>query len=61
MRHLRKTGPAGFSVIDAQIVRDGARYVMFLKDETERPPQKNIRLAFADRAEGQTAISASSG
>lgn len=42
----------GFSVIDADIIRDGSRYVMFLKDETERPPQKNIRLAFADRAEG---------
>ena len=42
----------GFSVIDADIVRDGARYVMFLKDETERPPQKNIRLAFAVRPEG---------
>jgi beta-xylosidase len=42
----------GFSVIDADIVRDGPRYVMFLKDETERPPQKNIRLAFADRLEG---------
>jgi hypothetical protein len=43
----------GFSVIDAQIIRDGSRYVMFLKDETERPTaQKNIRLAFADRAEG---------
>ena len=42
----------GFSVIDADIVRDGKRYVMFLKDETERPPQKNIRLAFADRADG---------
>ena len=42
----------GFSVIDADIVRDGGRYVMFLKDETERPPQKNIRLAFADNAEG---------
>ena len=26
--------------------------VMFLKDETERPPQKNIRLAYADNAEG---------
>jgi hypothetical protein len=42
----------GFSVIDATIVRDSLRYVMWLKDETERPPQKNIRLAFADRAEG---------
>jgi hypothetical protein len=42
----------GFSVIDADIVRDGKRYVMFLKDETEKPPQKNIRLAFADRPDG---------
>jgi beta-xylosidase len=42
----------GFSVIDADVVKDGARYVMFLKDERERPPQKNIRLAFADRPEG---------
>jgi beta-xylosidase len=42
----------GFSVIDADIVRVGPRYVMFLKDETEVPPQKNIRLAFADRADG---------
>lgn len=41
-----------FSVIDAFIVRDGARHVMFLKDETERPPQKNIRLAYSERPEG---------
>ena len=25
---------------------------MVLKDETERPPQKNLRLAFADRPDG---------
>jgi hypothetical protein len=43
----------GFSVIDADIIRDGERYVMFLKDETEWPtPQKNIRLAYAQHAEG---------
>jgi len=36
-----------FSVIDAFIVRDGDRHVMFLKDETEQPPQKNIRMAYA--------------
>jgi len=42
----------GFSVIDADIIHDGTRYVMFLKDETERPPQKNIRLSYADHAEG---------
>jgi hypothetical protein len=34
------------------MIRDGARYVMFLKDETLRPPQKNIRLAYAERPEG---------
>ncbi len=42
----------GFRVIDADIIRDGTRYVMFLKDERERPPQKNIRLAYAERPEG---------
>jgi hypothetical protein len=41
-----------FSVIDAFMIRDGARYVMFLKDETLKPPQKNIRLAYAERPEG---------
>jgi hypothetical protein len=44
----------GFNVIDATIIKDGSRYVMLLKDETNKPftPQKNIRLAFSDRAEG---------
>lgn len=44
----------GFNVIDAAIVKEGDRYVMFLKDETNKPfvPQKNIRVAFAERAEG---------
>jgi hypothetical protein len=41
-----------FSVIDAFIVRDGKRHVMFLKDETESPPQKNIHLAYAERPDG---------
>lgn len=35
----------GFNVIDASIVFDGEQYVMFLKDETRNPPQKNIRVA----------------
>ena len=36
----------GFNVIDATIVRDGKKFVMFLKDETPKPiPQKNIRVA----------------
>lgn len=43
----------GFSVIDATIVKEGTRYVMFLKDETLRPnPKKHIRIAFADKAAG---------
>ena len=43
----------GFNVIDATVKRDGARYLMFLKDETLHPdPQKNIRLATAPAMEG---------
>jgi hypothetical protein len=42
----------GFSVIDADIIKDGTRYVMFLKDEREKPAQKNIRIAYAERPEG---------
>lgn len=35
----------GFNVIDASIVPDGKRFIMFLKDETRLPPQKNIKIA----------------
>ena len=43
----------GFNVIDATIVRDGARCLMFLKDETLRPEaRKDIRIAVADHALG---------
>lgn len=35
----------GFNVIDASIVPDGNKFIMFLKDETRYPPQKNIRIA----------------
>jgi hypothetical protein len=42
----------GFNVIDSTIVKSGGRYVMFLKDETRNPPEKNIRIATSDRAEG---------
>lgn len=43
-----------FSVIDAAIVKDGRKYVMFLKDETDKPetPEKNIRIATSKKAEG---------
>ncbi|WP_240670960.1 glycoside hydrolase family 43 protein [Lacibacter luteus] len=35
----------GFNVIDATIVPDGKQFVMFLKDETREPAQKNIKIA----------------
>lgn len=43
-----------FSVIDAAIVKDGSKYVIFLKDETDKPetPEKNIRIATSKKAEG---------
>ncbi len=44
----------GFNVIDATIMKDGNRFAMFIKDETNKPfvPQKNIRIAYSDKAEG---------
>lgn len=42
----------GFNVIDASVVRDDERWVMFLKDETREPAQKNLKVAYADKLEG---------
>lgn len=42
----------GFNVIDASIHYREGKYVMFLKDETLTPPQKNIRIAYADKLTG---------
>jgi hypothetical protein len=44
----------GFNVIDATIVKQGGRFVMFLKDETNVPfkVQKNIKIAFAGHIAG---------
>jgi hypothetical protein len=43
----------GFNVIDATIVQDGSRFIMFLKDETKQPvAKKNLRYATARRAAG---------
>lgn len=39
----------GFNVIDATIVPDGKQFVMFLKDETRTPPQKNIKIAISKK------------
>jgi hypothetical protein len=42
----------GFNVIDATIVKDGKRFVMFLKDETRNPAQKNLKIAYSDKLTG---------
>lgn len=42
----------GFNVIDATIQQDGRRYIMFLKDETRKPPQKNLRIATSKKLTG---------
>jgi beta-xylosidase len=34
----------GFNTIDATINRNGRQFIMFVKDETRTPPQKNIRI-----------------
>ena len=35
----------GFNVIDGTLIKVNDEYVLFLKDETRTPPQKNIRTA----------------
>ena len=42
----------GYSVIDASIVQDGAQWVMFLKNETRQPAEKNLRVATAKKLTG---------
>ncbi|MEJ5995689.1 glycoside hydrolase family 43 protein [Pedobacter sp. Du54] len=42
----------GFNVIDATIVKDKDRFIMFLKDETRNPDQKNLKIAFSDKLNG---------
>ena len=42
----------GFSVIDASIVQEGSRYIMFLKNETRSPVEKNLRVATAKKITG---------
>jgi hypothetical protein len=47
----------GFNAIDATMIRDGARFVMFLKNETLHPEaRKDIWLAVADHALGPFVI-----
>lgn len=42
----------GFNVIDASIVKQEQGVVMYLKDETRSPVQKNIKIAFSKKLEG---------
>ena len=42
----------GFNVIDASIVKDEKGYIMFLKDETKVPVQKNLKIATSKNLEG---------
>ena len=42
----------GFNVIDATIQKNGIDYVMFLKDETRQPAQKNIRISVSNQLSG---------
>jgi hypothetical protein len=42
----------GFNVIDATIINTGKNYVMFVKDETKTPPQKNIRVTTSNSLYG---------
>lgn len=42
----------GFNIIDASILPYGKKYIMFFKDETLKPVQKNIKIAYADKLTG---------
>ncbi|MFI1773440.1 prolyl oligopeptidase family serine peptidase [Thalassobellus citreus] len=42
----------GFNVIDATIKKQNNKYIMFLKDETKNPVQKNLKIAFSDKLTG---------
>lgn len=42
----------GFNIIDATIQKQDNKFVMFLKDETKKPVQKNIKIAYSDNLTG---------
>lgn len=42
----------GFNVIDASIVKQNEEFVMYLKDETRNPIQKNIKIAVSKKLRG---------
>jgi hypothetical protein len=42
----------GFNVIDGSLVKEDNKYILFLKDETRYPPQKNLRVAMGNKLTG---------
>jgi len=42
----------GFNVIDATVVKDNDQFIMFLKDETRDPDQKNLKIAYSENLIG---------
>jgi hypothetical protein len=42
----------GFNVIDGTLIRENGEYILFLKDETRNPPEKNIRIATSRQLTG---------
>lgn len=39
----------GFNVIDGTLIHENNEYILFLKDETKIPPEKNIRIATSNQ------------
>lgn len=42
----------GFNVIDGTIIKEDGDYILFVKDETREPPQKNLRMASSSKLTG---------
>lgn len=42
----------GFSTIDATIVKDGKQFIMFFKNETKLPAEKNLHIAYSKNLTG---------
>jgi hypothetical protein len=43
----------GFNVIDGTLSKHKNKYILFLKDETRTPPEKNIRIATSGKLTGE--------
>ncbi len=43
----------GFNVIDGTLIKENDGYILFLKDETRTPPEKNIRIASCKKLTGK--------